>query len=213
MRDREADRVKRLVLLHIDPLPTASDRSLLTTLGVDTDRIDRPDKCVAEGLLRVLAATECHLPLSSLERMTDPTGKPIFAHHPDCHFNLSHTKGCVLCGVADRPIGVDVEHPREIGDALVRRCFSPMEQALCEGDPSRRVTIWTRKEAVVKWQGVGLSGIRSVDTAQDEWRTRLLSGQIGEYTWSVCIDRVGELQAEEWTWDAFSDRVRALQGG
>ena len=32
-------------------------------------------------------------------------GKPEFAEHPEVQFNLSHTRGAVLVGIHDRPIG------------------------------------------------------------------------------------------------------------
>lgn len=94
-----------------------------------------------------------------------PQGKPILADVGAPYFNLSHSEGLALLGLSlDAEIGVDIEAVREMSDAsdVARDNFSPSEFAEWEGLPSDRRTdgffaCWTRKEAIVKALGGGLS--------------------------------------------------------
>src|SRR5690606_24716552 len=77
-----------------------------------------------------------------------------------CHFNVSHSGGVALLGVADRPVGVDIE-TRMHGNSLemARQFFCQQEQqrvadANCADEAF--LAIWTAKEAVVKAIGLGL---------------------------------------------------------
>ena len=51
-------------------------------------------------------------------------GKPYFPQHPEVQFNLSHTAGAVLVGLADEPLGVDIEHIRPVSQRAMRRLRS-----------------------------------------------------------------------------------------
>ena len=80
-------------------------------------------------------------------------------------FSLSHSHGVVLVGVAaGREIGVDVELVRRFDEreTLARRFFAPREyRELCSlPEPARSSAFfhyWTRKEAVLKALGTGMS--------------------------------------------------------
>jgi 4'-phosphopantetheinyl transferase len=80
------------------------------------------------------------------------------------HFNLSHSGSHGLLGVAGHAIGVDVEQQRPMPDlhALARANFASSEvQALlalpAELQHDGFFACWTRKEAIVKALGGGLS--------------------------------------------------------
>lgn len=95
-----------------------------------------------------------------------PQGKPELegSDRGRLTFNLSHSGRHVLIGIGDTAIGVDVEAYRPIGDplAIARAHFHPGEVAdLTHLSGSERIgaffRYWTRKEAVVKALGHGLS--------------------------------------------------------
>ena len=79
-------------------------------------------------------------------------------------FNLSHSQGIALCGVAiGREVGVDVEDMERAVEfaALAKRYFSASEAAEVQarsGDEQRRrfFEYWTLKEAVLKGEGAGI---------------------------------------------------------
>lgn len=92
----------------------------------------------------------------------DPYGKPYFPEHPEIHFNMSHTKGCVCCALADQPVGVDVElqRPMKHRDQVVER-FSEEEHRLWEQTSKEQrerlfFQLWVLKESYVKADGRGL---------------------------------------------------------
>lgn len=83
-------------------------------------------------------------------------GKPYLADYPHIHFNLSHCRGLVLCGVSDMPIGVDAELIREYNGRAANRVCSESERAQIHSDEDF-FRFWTLKEALVKNLGTGLS--------------------------------------------------------
>lgn len=92
-------------------------------------------------------------------------GKPCLAPHRAIEFNMSHSGGIVLIALAQHiPIGVDVEVLRPMPEraVIVRRYFHPGETADFAGVPpadseAAFFRCWSRKEAVVKALGLGMS--------------------------------------------------------
>lgn len=91
-------------------------------------------------------------------------GKPLLggdrAHR--LQFNLSHSKSFGLLAVArEQEVGIDVEEPRRIERRVAERYFSAAEireLSTLENDDWLQgfLRCWTRKEAVLKAEGVGL---------------------------------------------------------
>ena len=78
-------------------------------------------------------------------------GKPIFPWHPDLHFNLSHTRGAVLAGLAGSPVGVDVERIRPIRPRTGELLGLPEAvEGFFRG--------WVRREARAKRTGTEVGG-------------------------------------------------------
>ena len=90
-----------------------------------------------------------------------PHGKPFLRDYPHIHFNLSHCSCAALCVVSDAPVGCDVETVEKALDmGLCNHCCSPAEReaVLASAHPEQAFcTLWTRKEAFLKWTGEGLS--------------------------------------------------------
>ena len=87
-----------------------------------------------------------------------PEGKP-YLMDSDYHFSLSHSGSFAACALSDAPVGIDLERRVRMRDALLRRSFSPEEQALIRehADPSLLFTrLWTGKESCVKATGQGI---------------------------------------------------------
>lgn len=99
-------------------------------------------------------------------------GRPALSA-PHVDFSITHTDGLVLCAVArgNAPrVGVDAESlarfTRLPTDQLAARWFTDAEQAQFRAAPTAEqfARIWTRKEALVKYRGTGLSDLRTADT-------------------------------------------------
>ena len=95
--------------------------------------------------------------------ITNDNGKPA-PLNLDFFFNLSHGGDVAVAAFSDHEIGVDVEKVRTFKDNLVKRVFLPREKELLENTISlgfdRNLVatyLWTVKEAVMKYYGIGLS--------------------------------------------------------
>jgi 4'-phosphopantetheinyl transferase len=118
---------------------------------------------IGRAVLREVLARYCGCAPAGLHFSYDAHGKPAL-DIADFHFNLSHSEDVALLGVARRPIGVDVERVRPIPDALAiaGRFFSRAEVIWLAALPPAAVepafvVLWTRKEALLKGVGRGLS--------------------------------------------------------
>ena len=80
-------------------------------------------------------------------------GKPEFPDHPEVQFNISHTRGAVLVGIHDQPIGVDIERIRPVSERTMRRLADvETEKEFFES--------WVRRESRGKCGGRGLAAMR-----------------------------------------------------
>lgn len=89
-------------------------------------------------------------------------GKPYFPEHPEVHFNLSHTRGAVLVGVSDQPLGVDIERVRPVGRRMMERLAqTESERGFFE--------TWVRWEARSKRSGRGIGSMREEPLQEGEF--------------------------------------------
>lgn len=116
------------------------------------------------ALRRVLGMT-LSLPPKRVEIEADAHGKPRLVCG-GLHFNLSHSGDLALIAVCrDHPVGIDVEQVgRDLGELndIARIYFSMSEQAAYLALPPQEraaafYRAWTRKEAVAKALGLGMS--------------------------------------------------------
>ena len=89
-----------------------------------------------------------------------PKGKPFFHSMPQCRFNLSHSGPFALCALSDDEVGADIEVIRPRRSFLPQKVLSEAEFAWFRDRGSRWedfYTLWTLKEARVKYTGTGLT--------------------------------------------------------
>lgn len=142
MSDEEQARARRFVQVH-----------------------DRYSFTAAHGVLRVLLGAMLRASPRSFTFALNPNGKPRLEPSRGVAFNMSHSGGVVLIGFArGLEIGVDVEALRPVHerDAIVARYFHPDEAVdFARIHPAEAQNAffrcWSRKEAVVKALGVGMS--------------------------------------------------------
>lgn len=122
-----------------------------------------------ELLARVMLCRATGAANADLRFGREPTGKPILLSHPWLHFNLSHSRNALLCGLSHEPIGVDVERLRPPSLRVAERCFTAGERQYLHAAPDeaerRFFQVWTRKEAILKRRGDGIrSPLAELDT-------------------------------------------------
>jgi 4'-phosphopantetheinyl transferase len=111
-------------------------------------------------------------------------GKPWIPGLPDVHVSVSHSAGAVGVAVGrDGPVGLDVEVVGEYGvgelESLVACVLAPEERACLarlpeSSRPLAFTTYWTRKEAVVKATGEGITCVDHVVVTPPSSPPRLL---------------------------------------
>jgi 4'-phosphopantetheinyl transferase len=115
--------------------------------------------------MRRILASYLGRPPESLIFREAAGGKPgleLGPAEPQLRFNLSHSKTVALLAVAlEMAVGVDVEDIRPIERDVAERFFSPSELASMSGLDGMEwleafYRCWTRKEAILKAEGLGL---------------------------------------------------------
>lgn len=120
---------------------------------------------VGRALLRWVLGHAIGVPPAAVPIMRGARGRPKLEGDSGIDFNVSHTEGVALIGIARQGrIGVDVEHAgRSVrADGLARKFLTPAEQATLAPLPeaerrTRFLRYWTCKEAMSKATGDGLS--------------------------------------------------------
>ena len=87
-------------------------------------------------------------------------GKPYLTDRPEIHFSISHCRNAIAVAVADVPVGMDVETFRSFSDGLMNKTMNEAERLdiLSSDIPIETFTsYWTRKEAVFKLHGTGIT--------------------------------------------------------
>ncbi len=127
---------------------------------------DRRSFVASHGFLRMLLAAYTGVPAEILKFETSPLGKPSLSGANgggEITFNMAHTDGVVVYAIArGARIGVDAEVRNPDLVSGEKRVLCPRELSLLSrrSEPDRTrlfFTWWTRKEALVKALGSGLS--------------------------------------------------------
>ena len=118
-------------------------------------------------------------------------GKPFLKDYPDVYFNLSHCKNGIAVVVSDQPVGVDIESYRQASDSLLRYTMNEEEQRIIQesDDPIRTFTeYWTKKEAVFKLRGTGITHDLHSLLNGDEQVTTFINHE-KHYAYSIAFGR------------------------
>jgi len=129
---------------------------------------DRRRFIVRRGCLRILLSRYLGRPPEEIQFTYSEYGKPSVAHSsagPPLHFSLADSAGLVLYAfTCVAQIGIDIEciRPGYPGEEIARRFFSAAElrslgEVPVETRQSAFFHCWTRKEAFIKANGMGLS--------------------------------------------------------
>ena len=122
---------------------------------------DRNRFIISKVLLKFILAQEAGIPVSEISFEITKHKKPLLKNHPNLHFNLSHAGDYAVIAIANKPVGVDIEHSIKNFDfkAVLAHVFNAQEiDAVLNADDKKDVfyKFWTRKEAVVKATGQGI---------------------------------------------------------
>ena len=119
-------------------------------------------------------------------------GKPYVEGGPE--FSISHCKHGIAVAVDCRPIGIDIEHIRNVAPELVERTMNEKEQKLVESRKSKVESaveftkLWTQKEAYLKYVGTGIiNDLKHVldNTGKARFETTIKTN----YIYTICHEK------------------------
>ncbi len=87
-------------------------------------------------------------------------GKPFLPNYPNLHFSISHCSQAVGCILSEMPCGLDIERVRRASPSLISKTMNRNEehQIYSSSHPEVEfIRLWTRKEAVFKLLGTGIT--------------------------------------------------------
>jgi 4'-phosphopantetheinyl transferase len=118
-------------------------------------------------------------------------GRPYLPELRHLSVSVSHTDGWIAAAVGEhRSVGVDVQAPAPVADAVLRRCCTDQSLRFLTALPAARravefAWIWSVQEACVKAAGLGLAG--------QPWRipvrARASAGRWRDYQWTTLRGR------------------------
>ena len=125
-------------------------------------------------------------------------GRPYFCDRT-CDFSITHTQNHVFCAIieGEEPtrIGIDAE---DLGrpnfsnlDEMAARWFGENEQTVFAASPTKEtfLSLWTRKEAYVKYTGEGIRALSQIDTValESDGNVRFFDYRTDDVIISVCV--------------------------
>lgn len=158
-----------------------------------------------EFLLRECLLRRGLLSDDRLDIKIQASGKP-YLGNSSIHFSISHSGNILVCAVADREIGVDVQKVSSYNPSLAARYFSEDEKRFILSSPHKDkafTTLWCAKESYIKALGStlskDLSSTRlSFDAAGHMYCNtyRVINDEIGDFCLCCCILSNEETYAE-----------------
>jgi len=151
---------------------------------------DRQRFTVARGHMREILGARLAYSPHALAFDYSPNEKPSLREGRGCQFNLSHAESMAALVACDGfEIGVDIEHVRPLKEDIAERYFSRREIEALRALPAVEQTVaffrcWTRKEAIVKAIGEGL--------------TRPLDSFDVSVSWAAVLERIDGDDAAAW---------------
>lgn len=112
-------------------------------------------------LTRVVIQQDLGIRNSDIEIDVSQYGKPFLKNNNEFHFNISHSQNMLAVSFSDKSVGIDVEQMRKTDLKIADRFFVREEIEYINQFQDKQLyrffEIWTKKEAYLKYLGVGLN--------------------------------------------------------
>ncbi len=128
---------------------------------------------VTHSVLNCQLALLSGIPNGIPDIKTLPGGKPVLDQHSSLHFNLADTRDLAILAFSHSPVGIDIERVNsEFGyQPVVQQYFGSQDAKWISGKGARGFyLLWTRKEAILKLTGAGLTDhLADLTVSSDSW--------------------------------------------
>ena len=163
--------MKNLVKVYTADATVLKDEQLYRRLytGLDVSRRAKADRFRFEKDMRLSVAAGALLQYAlQMENVREPSfdvtsnGKPYLAGEESLYFNLSHSEGMVMCAIAEKEVGCDVEKKAVLNRRLAEYVMTEYELDRIYGlernmeQQEMFFRLWTLKESYMKATGFGI---------------------------------------------------------
>ncbi|MGN0154557.1 MAG: 4'-phosphopantetheinyl transferase family protein [Lachnospiraceae bacterium] len=160
-----------MVKVYIADATVLNDEQLYRRLytGLDVSRRAKADRFRFEKDKRLSVAAGALLQYAlQMENVREPSiyitpnGKPYLAGEERLYFNLSHSEGMVMCAIAEKEVGCDVEKKAALDCRLAEYVMTEYELSRIYGlereteQQEMFFRLWTLKESYMKATGLGI---------------------------------------------------------
>ena len=169
--------------VHLSSLPSWRREKALQYKKLD----DRKRSVLAFALLQCALREEYGV-TEVPEFVYNEFGKPSFSNLP-IRFSLSHCRDAVACAVSDYNIGIDVETIVPYNPDVARRVCTAVELEMLgqsENKDADFIKLWTIKEAISKYEGMGVS-LPFADIDAKKYSTYSKTSSVNTFVLSVCF--------------------------
>lgn len=122
--------------------------------------MDKKLSLYAQVAVKLIVQKEFGIDIDKISIVNDDLGKPYIEGHEKIFFNISHTHNVIAIAFSDNKVGVDIEKETENSVGIAKRFFTEEEYEyiveISEEPMKAFLEIWTKKEAFVKYLGLGL---------------------------------------------------------
>ena len=235
---------KMMLQIDVNQMAAALSEDELVRANNFRDSLLRDRFVAGRFCLREILGRELDMPSNEISFSIETNGKPVVSNSPTSlpgggHFSFSRSQQYALIGYsASRRIGVDIERVRSLPDMELMAGAIFSEHQLLEWQslvlaerPLGFFRGWTRKEAVVKVDGRGISdGVRQIEVPLGDITNQVIEVALpacSNYTQNEAInglltqwqpnDELAASVALEWGSEkyplTFSDRQFGVQNG
>ena len=181
--------------LCVDKVRSALSKHRIDKIDALKRDIDKKLSAGAECLLNI-AISECYPEIKTpVEYKYGKSKKPELAGFDGVYFNMSHSGTVAVCVISNTEVGVDIELSDRISEGVINKYFTDTEKQMLKSNPQMSFAyIWTRKEAVVKAEGTGLSlGLSAFSVTDDtvslngyDYSVTSITSEIPGYDLALC---------------------------
>lgn len=175
-----------MVKVYIADATVLKDEQLYRRLytGLDASRRAKADRFLFEKDKRLSVAAGALLQYAlQMENVWEPSidvtpnGKPYLVGEEKLYFNLSHSEGMVMCAIAEKEVGCDVEKKTVLDRGLAEYVMTEYELGRIYGlerDEKQQEMFfryWTLKESYMKATGLGIR-LEPKSFGMIEWKNK-----------------------------------------
>lgn len=157
--------------------------------------IDKKLSLYAELVVRMGLSLLTKLPITEFHFLYNANRKPQLLNCSGIDFNIAHTNKAILCILSSSgSVGADIEAaknpPFDIMDAVFHsEEINYVNEAPLNEKEVRFYQIWTKKEAITKRSGIGLTcDLKRINTLSLSYYDALYSWREGEYVCCICAN-------------------------